>query len=190
MSALVEIDPRRDAPLATFATAMLVFVEVMFFAGLASAFVVLRSAYVNWPPVGQPQLPILVSTVNTLILMGSGVLTLSWRSALSRPPVIARALSATLALGVLFVAIQGAEWARLIRAGLSTDSVYGALFSTIVGAHALHVAAGLVALGLFAARARAGELSAASWDGVRALRTYWLFVVLLWPALYALVYLW
>ena len=57
-----------------------------------------------------------------------------------------RWMAATTVLGVLFLAIQGSEWARLILFGLTmTSSLYGAMFYLIVGAHALHL---VVALGV------------------------------------------
>lgn len=46
--------------------------EIMFFSGLISAFVVFRFSPVQWPPAGQPRLPLEVTAVNTLILLFSG----------------------------------------------------------------------------------------------------------------------
>ena len=46
--------------------------EIMFFAGLLSAFFVLRAGSVDWPPSGQPRLPIAITGVNTLLLLFSG----------------------------------------------------------------------------------------------------------------------
>ena len=45
--------------------------ETMFFAGLISAFFVLRLAAPVWPPPLQPRLPVLVTGINTLILLAS-----------------------------------------------------------------------------------------------------------------------
>lgn len=53
---------------------MLVFLasEVMLFAALVSAFLVLRAEAAAWPPPGQPRLPVTVSGLNTVVLLCSG----------------------------------------------------------------------------------------------------------------------
>ncbi|MEO2004632.1 MAG: cytochrome c oxidase subunit 3, partial [Candidatus Poribacteria bacterium] len=52
-------------------------------------------------------------------------------------------LGVTWVLGALFLGVQGFEWIGLIGHGLTmTSSVYGALFYTVIGFHALHVAIG------------------------------------------------
>ena len=45
--------------------------ELMFFAGLLSAFLVFRTGNTVWPPPFQPRLPIVVTAVNTLVLLWS-----------------------------------------------------------------------------------------------------------------------
>ncbi len=63
-----------------------------------------------------------------------------------------RWIVATTALGALFLAIQGSEWARRIRFGLTmTSSVYGGMLYLIVGAHALHLAVAVAVLSFVAA---------------------------------------
>lgn len=152
--------------------------EVMFFAGLVSAYLVLRAGALGWPPAGQPRLPVEVTGANTLVLLASGW-TL-WRAGRSRAR--ARWLVATAALGALFLAVQGYEWARLIGFGLTTrSSLYGATFYAIVGAHAVHVVAALAALAWVAARPRDGSFV--------PVRMFWAFVVAVWPVLYLVVYL-
>ena len=64
----------------------------------------------------------------------------------------ARAIGAGALLGVVFLAVQGLEWARLTAFGLTTTSgIYGATFYALVVAHAIHVLAALIVL-LVAAR--------------------------------------
>src|SRR5215467_640528 len=45
--------------------------EIMFFGALVSAFLVLKVTAVQWPPPLQPRLPVLVTGVNTLVLLAS-----------------------------------------------------------------------------------------------------------------------
>jgi heme/copper-type cytochrome/quinol oxidase subunit 3 len=51
--------------------------ETMFFAGLISAFFVLRLSAAVWPPPLQPRLPVLVTGLNTLVLLASSVAMLA-----------------------------------------------------------------------------------------------------------------
>jgi len=164
--------------------------EVMLFAGLISAFLVSRASVPFWPPANQPRLPIAITGLNTGLLVLSG-LTM-WRvvHSLRRHDKTAamRWMGATIALGALFLAIQGSEWAGLIGFGLTmTSSLYGAMFYLIVGAHALHLAVAVAVLMFVATRVWRGRYEM-DFRGVVACSVYWSFVVILWPMIYALVY--
>lgn len=171
---------------------LFLFSEAMFFAGLVSAHVVLRTGQ-SWPPAGQPRLPLGLTLANTIVLLASGAAV--WRAGVSFPAKMgaaARAIGAGAALGVVFLAVQGLEWARLVAFGLTTSSsMYGATFYALVGAHALHVVAALIVL-LVAARRMARAAREGTPDDARVAvtlsRMFWLFVVGVWPVLYAVVY--
>jgi heme/copper-type cytochrome/quinol oxidase subunit 3 len=172
---------------------MLVFLatETMFFAGLISAFLILRAGAVVWPPEGQPRLPIAITGVNTLVLLASGAAMWAALAAARRDDVagLGRALAATLALGVTFLVVQGSEWVRLLRHGLSaTASPYGATFYALIGIHGLHVLGGVVALAFVLPGAARGRYRA-DHGSLAACGLYWGFVVAVWPLLYLLVYL-
>jgi heme/copper-type cytochrome/quinol oxidase subunit 3 len=165
--------------------------EVMLFAGLLSAFIVSRAAAPFWPPPNQPRLPIVVTGFNTMVLVISAVTM--WRVVRVLPrhdhASAARWMAVTTTLGIIFLVVQGREWARLIRFGLTMkSSLYGAMFYLIVGAHALHLAVAVSVLSWVAARQRRARYEA-DFRGVVACATYWSFVVILWPIIYALVYL-
>ena len=170
--------------------AMMLFVatEVMFFAGLMSAFLVTKAG-VMWPPPDQPRLPVEATAINTLILLASGVILRKAHAALVECAVdrTRKFLALTIALGAFFVAFQGYEWVRLIGFGLTMrSSSYGSFFYLLIGAHALHAVAALVALGYCYPRGVRGEIPRGVFSAVQI---FWYFVVLLWPVLYILVYL-
>lgn len=171
---------------ALLGTLLLVIAEVMFFAGLFSAYIVLRTQYANWPPLDQPRLPVGVTAADTLVLLASGAAVLALPRLDRRQR--ARRLALAAGLGAIFLAVQGAEWVALVRHGLSAHrNVFGGLFVTIVAVHAAHVAASLAALGWGWQRARAGLLTD---EAASALRLWWSFVVGVWPIIYGLLYLW
>jgi heme/copper-type cytochrome/quinol oxidase subunit 3 len=171
---------------------MLLFVgsEVMLFAGLISAHGIARAGARGgvWPPPGQPRLPIELTAFNTVLLLLSGVaLFVAGRAFMRGAARSRRWLTAAAVLGGCFVGIQGFEWARLIREGLTlTSSTHGSFFYVIVGLHALHavVAIGSVAWALQRLAAKKLELAQ-----LQAVQVFWYFVVGIWPLLYWQVYL-
>jgi heme/copper-type cytochrome/quinol oxidase subunit 3 len=171
---------------------MLLAAEAMLFAGLIGAFLVFRLSSPNWPPPFQPRLPVLVTGINTLVLLFSG-LTMHWASKAARAGnngSLINFLSATAALGILFLIVQGYEWLRLISFGLTVSSgVYGATFYTIIGCHGLHVFGAVVWLVAILIQARRDKFTPRAHTPVEICAMYWAFVVGLWPLLYGLVYL-
>ncbi|MBX3026994.1 cytochrome c oxidase subunit 3 [bacterium] len=180
----------RGAVLPNGVAGMLIFVvaELMFFAGLGTAFAVARAGATMWPPLGQPRLPVEVTALNTLVLLASGAcLARAHVASARREASVGRWLTGAMLLGATFVTVQGVEWTRLIRFGLTmTSSSYGAFFYLIVGAHALHALAAILGLAWTRARLAAGTLTpSALW----AAEIFWGFVVGVWPFLYVAVYL-
>ena len=174
-------------------TLLFIFAEAMFFSGLISTYLVVRSHEGVWPPVGQPRLPVESTGLNTLVLLLSAVTIWRARSALlaSQRSLFIQWLGATLLLGTTFLAVQGFEWVRLIGFGLTTSSsIYGGIFYVLIGAHGLHLFGALAALCLVFKKALSNGYSAESYDGVAAMSLFWFFVVGIWPMLYLLVYLW
>ena len=180
---------RRGLDNARLATMFLIAGEVMFFAGLISAYLVLRAGAAQWPPPLQPRLPVLVTGLNTLVLLGSSLAMARIQRDRGRARVV-RGLTVAATLGVVFLAVQGYEWARLVSYGLTMASgAYGATFYTLIGVHALHVMGALVWLAIVRAGVGRGRFLEPPAAGVRACALYWHFVVLLWPVLYVAVYL-
>lgn len=181
---------RRQAvgPSSVIGTLIFVVTELMLFAGFISAFTITRAAYNTWPPIGQPRLPIEETLINSVALLASGVVLFFANRAFLRDPRSAKKPTLiALGLGVFFVVFQGIEWIGLIREGLTlTSSNHGAFFYMIVGTHALHAVAAILALGIAALRLVRGTLPHSTF---LATQTFWYFVVGVWPVLYWRVYL-
>jgi len=175
---------------ALFGMAVFVFTEVMMFAAFLSAYLITRNSVAPglWPPADQPRLPFASTAFNTAALLASGVLVAVAHFAERRTGLkAARApLTAAVVLGALFLLLQGAEWANLLRQGLTLQSSQvGAFFYLIIGAHALHVVIALSLLvwcwvGLLNGRMPASRFGAA--------QLFWYFVVIVWPVLWLVVY--
>jgi cytochrome c oxidase subunit 3 len=173
------------------AVLVLIAFETMTFAGLVTAYWVLRAGSFSWPPPNLPRLPLAVTWVNTAMLLFSAVTMTRAKSAgrAANCQGVRVALAATAVLGGGFVAVQGTEWARLLRQGLRLSSgAYGATFYTLIGLHALHVVAALVWLLVVLALAYRRDTPAIQ-SAVRLCAMYWYFVCGLWAVLFGVVYL-
>ena len=180
----------RRVPNAVLGTIIFVAAEVMFFAALISAHTIARASAMGgiWPPPGQPRLPVGRTAINTAALLASGALLWLANRYLPRARKTAEHyLEAAILLGAAFVSLQGVEWVRLIREGLTlTSSSHGSFFYLIVGTHALHAVAAIIALGLVYIQLRRGRMKP---EVFTATQVFWYFVVLLWPIIYVRVYL-
>jgi heme/copper-type cytochrome/quinol oxidase subunit 3 len=189
VAVVVERAGSAGVPSGTFGMVLFLATEAMFFAGLVSAYYVLRLQAVAWPPPDQPRLPVLVTGINTgFLLLSGGAMLRAVRGMREGDPAAGRWLAATAALGCLFLLIQGFEWVRLVGFGLTAaGTVYGATFYTLIGAHGLHVLAALVTLLVVTRRAlrRPGPAAVRS---LRLCAMVWTFVVAIWPVIYLLVY--
>ena len=183
-------DPNdRRLPNAVLGTIVFVGAEIMFFAGMISAHTIARASAIGmWPPPGQPRLPVERTAINTAALLLSGLLLWMGNRYIRKSPKIGRrCVEGAILLGVAFVALRGTEWVRLIREGLTlTSSTHGSFFYLIVGTHALHAVAAIIALTWAYFRMLRGRLKPGAFA---ATQIFWYFVVLLWPIIYLRVYL-
>ncbi len=186
---------RKKPPIANGVLGIIIFVvtEVMFFAALISAYLVLRSGALEWPPWGQPRLPVLATAFNTLVLLFSGWVLFKAHKIFSKPdgtPTARKLLGISILLGLFFILFQGYEWIELIQFGLTmTSSTYGSLFYLIIGTHALHVAVALIVLSHTYLKLAPSKVSQLATTEFAVSQIFWYFVVGVWPILYFLVYL-
>jgi cytochrome c oxidase subunit 3 len=165
--------------------------ETMLFTGVLGAYVLFRTVATSWPPAGLPRLPLLVTTLNTLVLLASGYTMHRARVAARAGdhPILRPHLIATAALGLLFLGIQGAEWVRLVHHGLTLASgTYGASFYTLIGLHGVHVLAAVAWLLVVTARVGTKAGVPVRSVPVDVCGIYWNYVVALWLVLFGLVY--
>jgi cytochrome c oxidase subunit III len=175
-------------PSAVIGTLIFIVTELMLFAAFMSAFTITRAAYNTWPPIGQPRLPATETLINSAALIASGVVLFFANRAFVRKPESAKHLLLTaLLLGLFFVGFQGMEWSALLHQGLTmTSSNHGAFFYLIIGTHALHALAAILALSIAYVKLLRGRLPHSTF---LATQVFWYFVVGVWPMVYLRVYL-
>lgn len=179
--------------MAKFAIILVIIVEAIMFAGLISSFLVFKYNSTEWPPKDQPRYPAGATLINTLVLLASGATMLQFRRLWHQGgrPVKTLAAFAILSalLGIAFISMQGIEWVKLIKYGLTLkSSVYGSIFYVIIGFHALHVLIAVVWLSMSTAAAVAQKFPA-KLIHLEVCGLFWYFVVFFWPVIYAVVYL-
>jgi cytochrome c oxidase subunit 3 len=172
------------------ALGMLLFVacEIMLFAGMISAFSIVRASSAIWPPPDQPRLPLEETAINTVALLASGALLLWAQRSFTADRKSARMpLLGAIALGAFLVAFQGWEWVSMLAQGLTlTSSTLGSFFYLIVGVHGLHAIAAIGLLLVTWKRLERGWLHPSQLATAAVL---WYFVVAAWPVIYWRVYL-
>ncbi|MCR9277874.1 MAG: cytochrome c oxidase subunit 3 [Pseudomonadaceae bacterium] len=130
---------------------------------------------------------------NTVILVASSF-TVHWaHSAIKKGnrSGLVSWLALTVALGFLFVFLQGYEyWELYTHYGLTLDSgIYGSTFFILTGFHGFHVTLGAVILLVQLIRAIRGHFTATDQFGLEAGSWYWHFVDVVWICLFFLVYI-
>ncbi len=169
---------------------LFIFTEAMLFAGMISAFVIVKSQAAGqmWPPYGQPRLPAQETAINTAALLLSGIILLFAQYAFKKSETRAVVpFGISIFLGLFFVAFQGVEWAQMLGQGLTMQSsTYGAFFYLIVGTHALHALGALGGMAWACVKLTRGTLTQSAFTTVQL---FWYFVVIVWPLLYWKVYL-
>lgn len=165
--------------------------EAMLFGGMFSAYALLRAGATAWPT---QRLGITLGAINTAVLIASSMtMVLAWASLkLDDWRAHRRYMLATIALGILFLAIKGFEYREHLLAGeRPSHDTFFALYYTLTGLHAVHMVGGLVVLGYFLGpgaglwRANRAQYT----NRIEATGLYWHFVDLMWTFLFPVLYL-
>lgn len=178
--------------------------EVMFFGGLFTAYLVYRVLFPQAYEMGSRQLDILLGGINTAVLIASS-LTMAlavWAAQTGRRKQIAGWLTATLALGLVFLVIKYFEYAEKFEkslvpgAGFEFAGPHGphvelffVLYFMMTGMHALHMVVGIALLLWYIPSAWKGRFTPEYAHPVELFGLYWHFVDIVWIFLFPLLYL-
>jgi len=173
-------EPDSSFPISSkqIATWLLMTGIAMLFAGLTSAYIVLRGVP-TWDKIPLPP----QVWVNTLILMASSLTLEMARRSVKADKVAAlrQWLGITAVLGIAFVSGQVVLWREMTSSGvLLTSTLHSSFFYVLSGIHAVHILGGLVALALVSVKAWSGRLSSIGFEPLRLCATYWHFMGGVW----------
>ncbi|MBV9362333.1 MAG: cytochrome c oxidase subunit 3 [Betaproteobacteria bacterium] len=194
-----------------------IFSEVMFFAGFFGALWWVRNYSVpdlatiesnalmwpgfsaHWPSAGPgfmetftPMAAWGIPAINTLLLLSSGVtITIAhWALKENKRGQLILFMIFTIALGVLFLALQAFEYGHAyseLNLKLSTGA-YGSTFFMLTGFHGFHVTCGAIMLTVILFRCIAGHFKPDQHFGFEGVAWYWHFVDVVWLVLFIFVY--
>jgi len=163
--------------------------ESMFFLGLFLAFFYLRATARSWPPVGVHPPSILPALFNTCVVLCSMVCVWLGNRAMASGDRrgMLRGFVAASALGVVFMAVQIAEFADL--ALMAQGSSYGSSFTFLLLFHVLRVFVGVTLMVVVVVRGLMGQFSAQRRLMVQGTAFYWFFITSVWLVVFTVLYL-
>jgi cytochrome c oxidase subunit III len=165
--------------------------EVAFFGTLIATYLSFLGQEQSGPTPAVLSLPLVIGT--TICLLTSSLTAHLAERALrgGSKPAFAGWWSATIGLGVVFLAGTAYEWNELItRHGLTISrNVFGSTYYTLVGFHALHVTAGVILLLVILGLVMRGQVTASHPVPAEMTSWYWHFVDGVWVVVFTVVYL-
>jgi len=165
--------------------------DIVMFSALFAAYAVLVRATAGGP-VGAELFSQVTLAIQTACLLASsytcGLMSLAINSRRRIETYVLAAI--TFVLGTAFLALEIREFAGMITRGATPQrSAFLSAFFTLVGAHGLHVAAGLIWLALLMAHVAIKGFAANVERRLRCFALYWHALDIIWVWLFTVVYL-
>jgi heme/copper-type cytochrome/quinol oxidase subunit 3 len=184
-------DPAERARAGVFGMLAFIASLAMIFAATILGVVVVRlEDDGTWPPVGLPGLPSVLAWSTIVLLVSSGTMWMATRAArVGDARRLARWMTATFALAIVFLALQGWAWWRLVEASVDlTDHLYAWTVYVLTALHALHVLGGIGPMAVVTWNAIGHRYSVENHRGVTYVGLYWHFLDLAWLGLYGTLF--
>ncbi len=186
------IVPERTLSAPEWGMASFLLSEVAFFSTLIVTYVTFLGEDIVGPtPREALTLPLVFGT--TACLLTSSVVIYAAERALERKEqgFFCFFWAVTILLGIAFLAGTAYEWHDLIEKHSLTinRNLFGSTYYTLVGFHAFHVTAGVIALSVVLGLALRGELTEDHSLGIRLVSWYWHFVDAVWIVVFLVVYI-
>ena len=182
--------------------------EIMFFTGLIGVYIILRNGTPTdkepWPRPEDVHLREWIGAVNTFVLICSSLTVVLAHYALGKGNLgrAVQYVAVTLLLGTVFLVIKGFEYRaeylqhlvpgadfRFDAAQRDVAELFFWLYFVMTGIHAIHLAIGIVVIGVVAARLAFGGFALQSPLSVEMAGLYWHFVDVVWIFIYPCLYL-
>lgn len=165
--------------------------ECLFFATLISTYMVYKGKAIDGPHP-QDLFNIMLTTVSTTILLFSSLAMVLALSAVQtgRKKAAITWLATVMLMGLAFIGIEAWEYLHFIDKGLTlTSSTFGSSYYVLTGTHKVHVAVGVIWMGILAYQIARNRIPPEKAMQVEIAGLYWHFVDVIWIVIFTLVYL-
>lgn len=164
--------------------------ESVIFLAFFSGYALLKTSALNWLPDGVDGLEWRMPLVNTIVLVSSsGTIALAEHFKNRENMLLFRGFwLMSMAMGAYFLYGQAVEWSGL-QFGF-TSGTFGGTFYLLTGFHGLHVATGILLMGLMLIKSFIPGNYSGGEQGVQATSLFWHFVDVIWIILFVLIYVW
>lgn len=131
---------------ARFAVFMALAIDVILFAGLIGAYLVLRAGAAQWPPTELSHFDLTFPLGSAATLWFASIaLVLSIRAQTANRLIQLRAMLVTaIVLLAGFLALNGIDWAIVMHSERATHTLFGGIYFMVTGIFHLHVIAGMI----------------------------------------------
>ena len=165
----------------------------MLFTSLSSAYIVRSGVTYDWYPIAVPR--VMFGSTALLILCSVAIEIARRKLKQGLAETYSKYLLLTGLLGLGFLVSQLIAWRQLAAQGIYISThPHSSFFYVLTGAHAVHIAGGLLALTFLWFRSRR-QFDKPGWSSKRqavadAVSIYWHFMGALWIYLFLLLFLW
>jgi cytochrome o ubiquinol oxidase subunit 3 len=165
--------------------------DIILFAALFATYAVLRNNTFGGP-TGRELFDLPYVLVETLLLLTSsftvGLATIALHN--KRQTLMLSLLVATFILGAMFLTMELSEFSSLVSQGNSWQrSGFLSAFFTLVGTHGLHIATGLLWMGVLLVTVMRRGITSVTTRQVQLLSLFWHFLDVIWIFIFTIVYL-
>lgn len=171
-----------------WAMPIFILAEALLFIGFFAAYWFLRFSAPAWPPAGTPEMTHTLPLIMTVILVTSSITIHLAENEMEKENKggFIMWLVATIALGSVFLFLEGSEWVGLIGEGFTTKTnIFSTCFYSITGFHGSHVLVGTATFLFILVPALAGKINK---HFVTSASMYWHFVDIVWLFVVSQVY--
>jgi cytochrome c oxidase subunit III len=181
---------------------LFLFTEILLFGGLFILYSAYRAQYPLEFHEGGQHLNIVIGVANTLILLTSSLTAAFSITAIQKGErrVSALCLTATIILGLAFLANKYVEWSTEIHHGLYPnspamlqrphgDQIFFGLYYSMTGLHGIHVLFGIIVLSLMLVLVLKERITKTDFNKLENAGLYWHLVDVIWIFLLPLFYL-
>jgi cytochrome c oxidase subunit III len=156
----------------------------MLFGSLFLGYFLVRARVSQWPPIGVDPVSPLLPFLSTVVLLISSASAHKSLLVSENAKSFRNWWRLTSFLGFVFLLLQIAVWAQMWLSGLRPDTnLFGSVYWSMIGVHALHVLGGIVALE-WVRRKKVFEFESAQMAA-----WYWHFDDVIWVLMFVFLYL-